>query len=166
MKSMKYLIAAVALIAFAAPVHAQKMKVGYWTSGFSLGFGAVMEQMKFAEQQGLDVEWVKFAEVNGPTRAIVPHAIDVAFGAPSTASMQIAGDGVPVKIVLASQVLEGQFVVLPASPIKSLSEIKGRKIGMSPPGSATHAIASAILEHNYGLKAADYSVVPGNEGRL
>jgi hypothetical protein len=28
---------------------AQKIKVGYWTSGFSLGFGAVMEQMKFAE---------------------------------------------------------------------------------------------------------------------
>jgi len=50
---------------------AQKMKVGYWTSGFSLGFGAVMEQMKFAEKQGLQIDWVKFAEVNGPTRAIV-----------------------------------------------------------------------------------------------
>ena len=43
---------------------AQKIKVGYWTSGFSLGFGAVLEQMKLAEKEGLDVEWVKFAEVN------------------------------------------------------------------------------------------------------
>ncbi|MBX3666223.1 MAG: ABC transporter substrate-binding protein, partial [Burkholderiales bacterium] len=73
-----------ALLLSAGAVHAQKIKVGYWTSGFSLGFGAVMEQMKFAEKEGLDVEWVKFAEVAGPLRAIVPQTIDVAFGAPST----------------------------------------------------------------------------------
>jgi ABC-type nitrate/sulfonate/bicarbonate transport system substrate-binding protein len=122
--------------------------------------------MKFAEKEGLDIEWVKFAEVNGPTRAIVSQGVDLAFAAPSTASMQIAGDGVPVKIVLATQILEGQFVVLPASPVKSLADLKGRKIGMSPPGSATHAITTAILETNYGLKPADYAVVPGNESRL
>ena len=159
-------VVAVSLVLSITPAAAQKMKVGYWTSGFSLGFGAVMEQMKLAEKEGLEIEWVKFAEVNGPTRAIVSQGIDIAFAAPSTASMQIAGDGVPVKIVLATQILEGQFVVLPASPIKALSEIKGRKIGMSPSGSATHAIATAILENNYGLKAGDYSAVPGNEGRL
>ena len=118
-----------ALLVMHGPALAQKVKIGYWTSGFSLGFGAVMEQMKFAEQAGLDVEWVKFAEVNGPTRAIVSHGIDIAFAAPSTASMQIAGDGVPIKIVLATQILEGQIVVLPGSPIKSVSELKGRKIG-------------------------------------
>ena len=161
-------LSAVAILSLAlgAPAAAQKMKVGYWTSGFSLGFGAVMEQMKIAEKEGLEIEWVKFAEVNGPTRAIVSQGIDVAFAAPSTASMQIAGDGVPVKIVLATQILEGQFVVLPGSPIKAMTELKGRKIGMSPSGSATHAIATAILENNYGLKPADYTAVPGNEGRL
>ena len=145
---------------------AQKIKVGYWTSGFSLGFGAVMEEMKFAEKEGLDVEWVKFAEVNGPTRAIVPRAIDLAFAAPSTASMNIAADGVPVRIVLATQIAEAQFVVLADSPIKSVAEFKGKKIGMSPPGSATHAIATTILEHNFGLKPGSYSVAPGNESRL
>ena len=51
----------------AGTAHAQKIKVGYWTSGFSLGFGVVMEQLKFAEKEGLDVEWVKFSEVSGPT---------------------------------------------------------------------------------------------------
>lgn len=158
---------AAAIILVASPAaHAQKIKVGYWTSGFSLGFGAVMEEMKFAEKEGLDVEWVKFAEVNGPTRAIVPQAIDLAFAAPSTASMNIAADGVPVRIVLATQIAESQFVVIESSPIKSVSEFKGKKIGMSPPGSATHAIASAILDNNFGIKPNDYSVAPGNEGRL
>ena len=161
-----FLIASLAFAATSFAAAGDKIKVGYWTSGFSLGFGSVMEQMKFAEQEGLEIEWVKFAEVNGPTRAIVSQGIDIAFAAPSTASMQIAGDGVPVKIVLATQILEGQFVVLPGSPIKSMSELKGKKIGMSPPGSATHAIATAILDNAFGLKPTDYTVVPGNEARL
>ena len=98
--------------------------------------------MKFAEKEGLDVEWVKFAEVNGPTRAIVSNAIDLAFAAPSTNSIGIAADGVPVKIVLATQIAEAQIVVLDGSPIKTAADLKGKKIGMSPPGSATHAISS------------------------
>ena len=127
------------MLAVSAPgqLWAQKMKVGYWTSGFSLGFGAVMEQMKFAENQGLNIEWVKFAEVNGPTRAIVSNAIDIAFAAPSTNSVGVAADGVPVKIVLATQIAEAQIVVLDGSPIKAIGDLKGKKIGMSPPGSAT-----------------------------
>ncbi|MGE5522795.1 MAG: ABC transporter substrate-binding protein [Rhodospirillaceae bacterium] len=159
-------VLAAAAFVLAGPAAAQKIKVGYWTSGFSLGFGAVMEQLKFAEKEGLDVEWVKFAEVNGPTRAIVPHAIDLAFAAPSTASMSVAGDGVPIRIVLATQIAEAQLVTLDGSPIKSAADLRGKKIGMSPPGSATHAIVTAILEQNFGLKAGDYTVVPGNEGRL
>ena len=158
--------AALTLALIPCSTFAQKMKVGYWTSGFSLGFGAVMEQMKFAEKEGLQVEWVKFAEVNGPTRAIVSNAIDVAFAAPSTNSMGIAADGVPVKIVLATQIAEAQIVVPEGSPLKSVRDLKGKKIGMSPPASATHAITKAILDHNFGVKPNEYSVAPGNEAQL
>ena len=161
------LLAALALGALAAtPAQAQKIKVGYWTSGVSLGFGSTLEQMKFLEKQGLEVEYVKFADVNAPTRAIVSGAIDVAFGASAAGALNIAADGVPIKIILATQIAEVRFAVLESSPIKSLADFKGKKIGMSPPGSATHAIAVALLEGNYGLKPADYSVVPGNEPRL
>jgi ABC-type nitrate/sulfonate/bicarbonate transport system substrate-binding protein len=169
MKINKAIVAAFLLataISVPCQAFAQKIKVGYWTSGFSLGFGAVMEQMKFAENQGLNVEWVKFAEVNGPTRAIVSNAIDVAFAAPSTNSMGIAADGVPVKLVLATQIAEAQIVVLDGSPVKNVGDLKGKKIGMSPPGSATHAIATAILDHNFNLKPNEYSIAPGNEAQL
>jgi len=163
----RWMLATATALAFVAgPAAAQKIKVGYWTSGFSLGFGAVMEQMKFAEKEGLEVEWVKFAEVNGPTRAIPTQAIDLAFGAPSATSMSIAAQGVPVKIVLATQIAESQWVVLDGSPIRSMTELKGRKVGMTPPPSAMHAIVSAVMENNFGLKPADYTVAPGNEGRL
>ena len=155
-----------ALLLACAPAQAQKIRVGYWTSGVSLGFGATLESMKFLEKQGLDVEYVKFSDVNAPTRAVVSGAIDVAFGTSAAGALNIAADGVPIKIFLATQIAEVKFAVLEGSPIKSLAEFKGKKIGMSPPGSATHAIAVALLEGNYGLKAADYSVVPGNEPRL
>ena len=166
MKSALLRLLAIALIAASSSSYAQKIKVGYWTSGFSLGFGAVMEQMKFAEKEGLDIEWVKFAEVNGPTRAIPSQAIDLAFGAPSATSMAIAADGVPVKIVLATQIAESQFVVLADSPVKSIADLRGKKIGMTAPPSAMHAIVSAVLENNFGLKTGDYAVAPGNESRL
>jgi len=132
----------------------------------SLGFGSTMESMKFLEKQGLDVEYIKFADVNAPTRALVSGAIDVAFGTSAAGAFNIAADGVPVKIILATQIAEVRFVALDSSPIKSLADFKGKKIGMSPPGSATHAIAVALLEGNYGLKPADYAVVSGNEPRL
>ncbi len=166
MKSILLRLLALALIAASSSSFAQKIKVGYWTSGFSLGFGAVMEQMKFAEKEGLDIEWVKFAEVNGPTRAIPTQAIDLAFGAPSATSMAIIADGIPVKIVLSTQIAESQFIVLADSPIKSISDLKGKKIGMTAAPSAMHAIVSAVLENNFGMKATDYTVAPGNESRL
>ena len=166
MKSILLRLLALALIAASSSSFAQKIKVGYWTSGFSLGFGAVMEQMKFAEKEGLDIEWVKFAEVNGPTRAIPTQAIDLAFGAPSATSMAIIADGIPVKIVLSTQIAESQFIVLADSPLKSISDLKGKKIGMTAAPSAMHAIVSAVLENNFGMKATDYTVAPGNERRL
>ena len=162
-----YASAIVLALTFAAPAaHAQKIRVGYWTSGVSLGFGSAIEQMKFLEKQGLQVEWVKFSDVNGPTKGLVSDSIDVAFGASAAGALSIAADGVPIRIFLATQVAAVDFVVLQTSPIKSIAEFKGKKIGMSPPGSATHSLAIALLEGNYGLKASDYTAVPGNEPRL
>ncbi len=145
---------------------AQKIKVAYWTSGVSLGFGSVLEQGRFLEKEGLEVEFVKFADVNGPTKAIASNAIDVAIGASAAGAFNIAADGLPIKIILGTQLAEAQFTVLADSPVKSFADFKGKKIGMSPPGSATHAIATALLENNYGLKPAAYTVVPGTEPRL
>src|SRR5258707_12438211 len=101
MKITKLIVAAFVLaMALSVPgqLLAQKMKVGYWTSGFSLGFGAVMEQMKFAEAQGLNVEWVKFAEVNGPTRATTPNTETTPTAAPSNPPICHPADARPVKV--------------------------------------------------------------------
>jgi ABC-type nitrate/sulfonate/bicarbonate transport system substrate-binding protein len=161
------LLSAVLVGLLPSPAPAQDaIKVGYWTSGFSVGFGAVLEVGNFLEAQGLKPEYVKFSDVNGPTKALLTHSIDVAFAAPASGAFTLGADGAPVELVLATQIAEATFVSKQGSPITTLADLKGKKLGMSPAGSATYAIAAAILERNYGLKPSDYTPVPGNEGRL
>ncbi|MEO8938818.1 MAG: ABC transporter substrate-binding protein [Burkholderiaceae bacterium] len=155
-----------ASVIVSSPAYAEKVRIGYWNSGTSVGFGAVMEAMKFVEKEGLEVEYIQFPDLNAPTKAIAADAIDFAIGASSNGAMSIASDGIPVQIILASQVAQLSFVVLADSPIRTMADLKGKKIGMSPPGSATAALTTAILENNYGLKITDYTAVPGNESRL
>src|SRR3954463_3090316 len=162
------LLALVAAIGCGAPGASaqEKIKIGYWTSGFSVGFGAVLEAGKFVEQQGLVPEYIRFAEVNAPTKAILTQSIDVAFAAPTTGAFTLGIQGAPIEIALATQIAEATFVTKDGSPIKSIADLKGKKVGMSPVGSATYAIAAAVLEKNYGLKPSDYTPVGGNEAQL
>lgn len=161
---------AVAALLFSAipitPAHAQKIRVGYWPSGLTLGYGSVLEAGDFFKKQGLEVEYVHFSDVNGTTRAIAANAIDLAFGSPAAGSFSLITDGVPVKIILATQPANVEFVVPVSSSVKSISELRGKKIAMSPAGSSTAAIAGAILKLNYGISSSDFSLVPGNEPRL
>jgi len=154
-----------ALLATAANAQ-EKITVGYWTSGFSVGFGAVLEAGKFLEQAGLQPDYIKFSDVNGPTKALLTHSVDVAFAAPVSGAFTLAIQGAPVELVLATQVAEATFVAKQGSPLKSLADLKGKKVGMSPVGSATYAIAAAVLEKNFGLKPTDYTPIGGNEGQL
>lgn len=157
---------AVTLGFVALSAHAEKIRIGYWTSGVSLGFGAVLEAKDFLKQAGVDAEFVRFADVNAPTRALAGNSIDIAFGAAAAGIFSTAADGVPIRIFYASQPADAVFVVPVDSPIKSIGDLRGKKVGMSPAGSSVAAIAGAILSGNYGIKAADFSLVPGNEGRL
>jgi NitT/TauT family transport system substrate-binding protein len=151
----------------AAPAAAQEaIKVGYWTSGFSVGFGAVLEQGQFLEKEGLKPEYIRFSDVNGPTKALLTHSIDVAFAAPLSGAFTLGAQGAPVELVLATQVADATFVAKDGSPLAGLADLKGRKVGMSPAGSAAYAIVTAVLERNHGLKPSDYTAVPGNEGQL
>jgi ABC-type nitrate/sulfonate/bicarbonate transport system substrate-binding protein len=161
-----FFILLVMLATLAGATAQEKIKIGYWTSGFSVGFGAVLEAGKFLEQQGLIPEYVRFSDVNGPTKALITHSIDVAFAAPATGAFTLGAQGAPIEIVLATQVAESTFVSKDGSPVRTLADLKGKKVGMSPVGSATYAIAAAVLERNHGLKPSDYTAVPGNEGQL
>jgi ABC-type nitrate/sulfonate/bicarbonate transport system substrate-binding protein len=145
---------------------AAELRVGYWTSGISLGFGAVLEARKFFEKQGLQVRFVHFPDVNGPTTALASNAIDLAFGTSLAGAFSLSQQGVPVRIVAATQLVDAELVVLADSPIHNPGELRGKKIGMSPFGSGTTGVGTAVLDGNYGLKLADYRLIAGDEPRL
>src|SRR5436190_3871866 len=144
----------------------EQIRIGYWTSGFSIGFGAVLEDRHFLEKHGLAPQYFRFTDVNGPTKALLTHSIDVAFAAPATGAFTLGIQGAPVQIILATQIAEASFVAKEGSPLRSLADLRGKKLGMSPAGSATYAIAAAILERNYGLTTSNFTAVPGNEAPL
>ena len=166
MQRFRILVAVLAALAAPSLAHAETVRIGYWSSGVSLGFGAVLEAGRFMEKEGLTPEYVKFPDVNAPTKAMAAGAIDFAIAASAGTSLSVTADGLPLSIVRATQVADLDFVVPADSPITTMAELKGKKIGTSPSGSATAAITSAILETNYGFKPADYQGVPGNDPRL
>lgn len=154
-------------LAAATAAHAaDKIKIGYWTSGVSLGFGAVLESKDFLARRGVEAEFVHFPDVNAPLRALATGSVDLAFGAPVAGVFSTAAEGVPIKIFAATQPADVQFVVPEGSPIKSIAEFKGKKVGMSPAGSSVAVIAGAVLAGNYGIKPGEFSLIGGNESRL
>ncbi|MET0970365.1 MAG: ABC transporter substrate-binding protein [Tardiphaga sp.] len=162
----KFMFAAAAFVALVAPADAAKVKIGYWTSGVSLGFGSVLESKDFLSKRGIEAEFVHFPDVNAPLRALASGSIDLAFGAPLAGVFSTVAEGVPVKIFAATQPADVQVVVPMDSAIKSMADLKGKKVGMSPAGSSAAVIAGAILAGNYGIKADEFTLVGGNESRL
>src|SRR5260370_37632209 len=78
-------VAASATIGTLQTAHAEPMRIGYWTSGVSLGFGAGLEAQKLLHPRGLDVVVIRFSDVNARNRTRATHTIDFAFAAPATA---------------------------------------------------------------------------------
>lgn len=165
-------LAAAAFLGAGAPLWAQEklptIRLGYWTSGVSLGFGSVLEAraQEFFEKNGVHVEFLHFPDVNAPLRALASGSIDLGFGIPLAGVLSSSAAGVPLRIFAATQPADVQFVVPADSPITRIEELRGKKVGMSPAGSSAAVIAQAVLAGNYGITPADFSLVGGNESRL
>src|SRR3546814_3221984 len=138
---------------------ADKVRIGYWSSGVSLGYGSVLEATDFLKDRQLDVEFVRFPDVNAPLRALASDSIDLAFGAPAAGVFSSVIEGVPIKVFAATPPADVQFVVPDGSPITPISPFRGKKVGMSPAGSSVSVIAGAVLPGHYGPDTPAFSPV-------
>ncbi|WP_416414491.1 ABC transporter substrate-binding protein [Pantoea sp. App145] len=145
---------------------AEKVRIGYWSSGVSLGYGTVLEEKDFLAKHGIQAEFIHFPDVNAPIKALASGSIDLAFGAPLAGVFSSAAEGVPIKIFAATQPADVQFVVPQGSPITSLDQLKDKKVGTSPAGSSVAVIATTLLQENHHIKPADFQLIGGNESRL
>ncbi len=86
---------------------------------------------------------------------------DLMFGESSLAAVVSAiQSGADIKIISedASLVTDICFVTMPNSPIKSIQDIKGKRLGFTNPGSTTQALTLLLLE-KVGLKTTDVTTV-------
>jgi ABC-type nitrate/sulfonate/bicarbonate transport system substrate-binding protein len=166
MRLLRGIVPAIAVFAASVSAHAQDVRVGYWATGASAAIGIVLQHGKFLEAEGLRPSWItvtKIAEVN---RALISKSIDIAAAGGTLPSLQLGAEKVPTTIIQSNLIADANFVVPANSPIKSLADLKGKKMGSTPAGSTMYALVSAILEGNYGLKPTDYKATPSGEAQL
>jgi len=155
--------AAIVLPSLAGAQALEKRKVTIAVGGKNLLYYlplTIAEQLKYFQAEGLEVEIVDFAGGARALQAVVGGSADVVSGAfEHTLNMQAKGQ--PMRAF----VLQGRApqIVLAVSTktmanYNSLADLKGKKIGVTAPGSSTNIMANFVLA-KAGIKPTDVSYV-------
>ena len=120
----------------------------------------VAEQLGYFKDEGLDAEVVDFAGGSRALAAVVGGSADVVSGAfEHTISMQFKGQPMRAFVLqgLAPQIVLG---INPKTMpnYKSIADLRGKKIGVTAPGSSTNVLVNFVLA-KAGLKASDVSII-------
>jgi putative hydroxymethylpyrimidine transport system substrate-binding protein len=156
------LIAVLALTCAAWPAAAQdKVRVLLdWFVNPDHGALVVAKQRGLFAKNGLEVELIAPADPNAPPKLVAAGQADYAVSYQPTLQM-LAAEGLPlVRVgVLVAQPLNS-LVALEDSPVKTIVDFKGRKIGYSVSG-FEEAVLGAMLE-SAGLTLKDVTLVNVN----
>lgn len=158
--------AAGAVAAFPALLRAQaldKPKVTIAVGGKNLLYYlplSIAESLGYFKAEGLEVTIADFAGGSRALQAVVGGSADVVSGAfEHTLSMQVKGQR------MRAFALQGRApqIVLGVNPktmpaFKGVADLKGRKIGVTAPGSSTNVLANFVLA-KAGLKPSDVSII-------
>lgn len=156
-------IAAATLPLWATAQSLEKAKVTLAVGGKNLLYYlplTIAEQLGYFKAEGLEVTIVDFAGGAKALQAVVGGSADVVSGAfEHTINMQSKGQ------FLRAFVLQGATpqIVLGVNPktmpnYKTLTDLKGKKVGVSAPGSSTNVMLNFALA-KVGLKPTDVSVI-------
>ncbi|MFP8836085.1 ABC transporter substrate-binding protein [Hydrogenophaga sp. XSHU_21] len=120
----------------------------------------IAEQLGYFKDEGLDVTIVDFAGGARALQAVVGGSADVVSGAfEHTVNMQFKGQPMRAFVLqgLAPQIVLG---VNPKTMpnFKTVADLKGKKIGVTAPGSSTNVMVNFVLA-KAGLKPSDVSIV-------
>src|SRR5215217_587295 len=118
----------------------------------------ISEQLGYFKAEGLDVEISDFAGGAKALQALVGGSADVVSGAyEHTINMQSKNQYIQSIVLMgrAPQIAIGVSTKRVAG-YKSLKDLKGKKIGVSAPGSSTNMIANLVLTRA-GLQPSDVS---------
>ena len=120
----------------------------------------IAEQLGYFKAEGLDVKIVDFAGGSQALRALVGGSADVVSGAfEHTVNMQAKGQKLRAIVLMG----RAPQIVLGINPktmpnFKTVADLKGKKIGVTAPGSSTNVMANFVLA-KAGLKPSDVSII-------
>jgi len=120
----------------------------------------IAEQLGYFKAEGLEVEISDFAGGSRALQAVVGGSADVVSGAyEHTINLQSKGQQFQA-FVLQGRAPQISMGVSPKTMpnYKNVADLKGKKIGVSAPGSSTNMVASLILSRA-GLSASDVSFI-------
>nr|WP_085904281.1 ABC transporter substrate-binding protein [Kiloniella majae] len=120
----------------------------------------VAKEKGFFSEQGLDVDLIAPADPNDPPKLVAAGKAELAVSYQPQLHLQVAA-GLPLTRVgtLVATPLNS-LVVLKDSPIKSIADLKGRKVGYSV-GGFEDVILDAMLE-KHGLDVSDVELINVN----
>lgn len=129
---------------------APKIRIGYWPVAAGLPFFAAIE-LGYFKEAGLDVEAQKYAGAQQVMEAVLAGRSDGTANGTGSANIAIGEIAAPGTFKIfasnpsnAKNVLD-QFLVPAASPVKSIAELKGKRIG-SGPGIQNVTLCKTVLE--------------------
>jgi NitT/TauT family transport system substrate-binding protein len=129
---------------------ATKIRIGYWPIAAGLPFYAAVE-LGYFKEAGLDVEPLRFAGAQQVMEAVLAGRSDGTSNGTGSANIAIGEIAAPGTFKIfasnpsnAKNVLD-EFIVPAASPVKTIAELKGKRVG-SGPGIQNVTLAKSVLE--------------------
>ena len=117
----------------------------------------IAQKRGFFKEVGLQVEMIEPADPNDPPKLVAAGKLDLAISYQPQLHIQV-DQGLPVvRVGTLVSVPLNSLVVLENGPIKSISDLKGKKIGFSV-GGFEEALLSGMLE-KYNIKMTDVDLI-------
>jgi NitT/TauT family transport system substrate-binding protein len=155
--------AAVAAPALRAQLRVEKSKLAIAVGGKSAFYYlplTISEQLGYFKAEGLDVEISDFAGGAKALQALMGNSADVVSGAyEHTINMQARNQYIQEIVLMGRAPQIAMGVSMKTVPgYKSVADLRGKKIGVSAPGSSTNMVSNLVLSRA-GVKAADVSYI-------
>jgi NitT/TauT family transport system substrate-binding protein len=146
-------------VASTLSVHAEQIVVSnYGVSPNGMPFAVAMEK-GFFKEAGINVDGILTSDGGGSTiRNLLGGKLAYGEAAPSAVVAAVQG-GADLKIISGNvhTVAEFVWVTMPNSPIASINDLKGKRIGFTNPGSTSEALDYLLLERA-GIAKADVTL--------
>ena len=156
-RSLSFVISVV-LAQFACPVWAEMNVRVNWTAVTGAQSGMFMAQQEgLFKKNGLDVELIHIPSSSRGIQAILAGEIAFSYmDGSNQAQANLRGAGLAF---VAGATNRQVFSLMARSDIKKVSDLRGKKIGITRVGSSTHTSALYALNQG-GLKPGDYQILP------